>query len=137
MCELRLPKMNDRNSVQPVGTLLSVLCVAAVIDIGASWLLGQRGFGSHARIILALLPIPANLALVAVIVRRIRQLDEFLRQVHLEAIAIAFLLTVLAVSVYEDLQKAHVVGPLNVGIVWILMAAFYGVGYVIAARHYR
>ena len=93
--------------------------------------------GSHARIVFALLPIPANLALVAVIVRTIRHLDEFLRRVHLEAIAIAFLLTLLAVSVYEDLQKAHVVGSLNVDAVWIFMAAFYGIGYFIAARHYR
>jgi len=59
--------------------------------------------------------------LVAVIVRRIRQLDEFLRHVHLEAVAIPFLLTGLAVSVYGYLQKAHVVRPLNVGTVWIFM----------------
>jgi hypothetical protein len=129
--------MNGRNSVQPVGTLLSVLCVAAVIDIGASWLLGRPGFGSHARIIFALLPIPANLVLVAVIVRRIRQLDEFLRHVHLEAVAISFLLTGLAVFVYGYLQKAQAVRPMNVGIVWIFMAMFYGIGYVIAVRHYR
>jgi len=129
--------MTVRNSVQPVGTLLVVLCFATAIDIGAGWLLGQPEFGSHARIIFAMLPIPANLVLVAVIVRRIRQLDEFLRQVHLEAIAIAFLLTGLGVFVYGYLQKAQVVRPLNVDIVWIFMAAFYGIGYFIAARHYR
>jgi hypothetical protein len=116
---------------------LGVLCFAAAIDVGVSWLLGKPGFGSHTRIIFALLPIPANLVLVALIVRTIRQLDEFLRHVHLEAIAIAFLLTALAVSVYEDLQKAHVVGSLNIGILWIFMAAFYGIGYFVAARHYR
>ena len=130
-------KMNGRNSVQPVGTLLSVLCVATAIDIGAGWLLGRPGFGSHARIIFALLPIPANLVLVAVIVRRIRKLDEFLRHVHLEAVAISFLLTGLAVFVYGYLQKAQAVRPLNVGIVWIFMAIFYGIGYVVAVRHYR
>jgi hypothetical protein len=129
--------MNGRNSVQPVGTLLSVLFVATAIDIGAGWLLGRPGFGSHARIIFALLPIPANLVLVAVIVRRIRQLDEFLRHVHLEAVAISFLLTGLAVFVYGYLQKAQAVRPMNVGIVWIFMAMFYGIGYVIAVRHYR
>jgi len=129
--------LTTRNSSEPIRTLLIVLCFAAAIDIGASWLLGKPGFGSHARIVFALLPIPANLALVAVIVRTIRQLDEFLRHVHLEAVAIAFLLTALAVSVYEDLQKARVVGPLNIGIMWIFMAVFYGVGYVIAVRHYR
>ena len=129
--------MNGRNSVPPIGTLLGVLWVATAIDIGAGWLLGRPGFGSHARIIFALLPIPANLVLVAVIVRRIRKLDEFLRHVHLEAIAIAFLLTGLAVFVYGYLQKAQAVRPLNVGMVWIFMAAFYGIGYFIAARHYR
>jgi len=129
--------MNGRNSAQSVRTLLGVLCFAAAVDVGVSWLLGKPGFGSHTRIIFALLPIPANLVLVAVIVRRIRKLDEFLRRVHLEAIAIAFLLTVLAASIYEDLQKAHVVGSLNVGTVWIFMALFYGIGYFIAARHYR
>jgi ABC-type Mn2+/Zn2+ transport system permease subunit len=137
MFESPLPKMNGRNSVQPVGTLLSVLCVATAIDIGAGWLLGRPGFGSHARIIFALLPIPANLVSVAMIVRRIRQLDDFLRHVHLEAVAIAFLLTGLAVFVYGYLQKAQAVRPLNVGIVWIFMAVFYGIGYVIAVRYYR
>ncbi|MGD0428969.1 MAG: hypothetical protein ABSC10_19855 [Candidatus Acidiferrales bacterium] len=78
-----------------------------------------------------------NLILVALIVRRIRQLDEFLRQVHLEAVAIAFLLTGVAVFIYGYLQQARVVHPLNFGIVWIFMVVFYGLGYVIAARHYR
>ena len=130
-------KMNGRNPVQPVGTLFAVLCVATAVDTGAGWLLGQPGFGLHARIIFALLPIPANLVLLGMIVSRIRRLDDFLRHVHLEAVAIAFLLTGLAVFVYGYLQKAQAVRPLNVGIVWIFMALFYGIGYVIAARHYR
>jgi hypothetical protein len=84
-----------------------------------------------------LLPIPANLLLVALIVRSIRKLDDFLRQVHLEAVAIAFLLTGLAVFVYGYLEMASAVGPLNVAIVWVFMAIFYGIGYLIAVRHYR
>ena len=129
--------MIGRSSVNPVRSLLGVLCVATTIDLAAGWLLGKSGFGSQAKIVFALLPIPANLVLVAVIVRTIRQLDEFLRHVHLEAVAIGFLLTGLAVFVYGYLQKAHVVGPLNVGIVWIFMVLFYGIGYVIAVRNYR
>ena len=129
--------MTGRNSVQPIRTLLGVLCVATAIDVGAGWLLGQPGFRSHARIIFALLPIPANLVLVVVIIRRIRQLDEFLRHVHLEGVAIGFLLTGLAVFVYGYLQKVQAVRPLNVGIVWIFMAVSYGIGYLIAVRHYR
>jgi len=114
-----------------------VLVVASAIDLGATWLLAQPGYGPRSRIVFALLPIPMNLVLLAVIVRRIRHLDEFLRRVHLEAAAIAFLLSALAVFVYEGLEKAHCAGPLNAGIAWILIALFYGVGYLMSARHYR
>jgi hypothetical protein len=99
--------------------------------------LRSPGLGPDARIAIALLPIPANLVLTALIVRTIRRLDDFLRQVHLEAVAISFLLTGLAVFVYGYLEAAHAVGPLNVGIVWLFMAIFYGIGYLVAARHYR
>jgi hypothetical protein len=126
-----------RTSSHAARTLWAVLGVGTVIDIAAGWLLAQPGYGRHARIIFALLPIPMNLVLVALIVRRIRRLDEFLRHVHLEAVAIAFLLTGVAVFVYSYLQQAHVVHPLNFGIVWIFMVVFYGIGYLIAARHYR
>lgn len=129
--------MADQNSTRRARTFWIVLAIASAIDLGATWLLGRHGFGPLSRMLFALLPIPANLVLLTVIVRRIRQLDEFLRHVHLEAAAIAFLLTALAVFIYADLQKAGCVGPLNVLVAWILMAAFYGVGYVIAARHYR
>lgn len=129
--------MTERKSTPPVGTLLFTLCLATIIDLGVGWWLGRPGLGQNPRIAIALLPIPANLVLIALIVRTIRNLDEFLRQVHLEAVVIGFLLTGLAVFVYGYLQKAQAVRPLNVGIVWIFMALFYGIGYVIAARHYR
>jgi hypothetical protein len=129
--------MINQNSPRRGATFWTVLAIASAIDIAATWLLGRPGFGMYSRMLFALLPIPANLILLAVIVRRIRRLDEFLRHVHLEAAAIAFLLSALAVFVYADLQKAHCVGPLNVGIAWILMALFYAVGYVTASRHYR
>src|SRR5437762_13228115 len=82
-------------------------------------------------------PIPANLLLVGLIVPALRRLDEFLRHVHFEAIAIGFMLTGLAVFIYGYLQMARAVPPLNFGIVWLFMVLFYGIGYVIAARHYR
>lgn len=129
--------MSSPSRTRSALTFWGVLAVASAIDLGATWLLAQPGYPQAARILFALLPIPMNLVLLAVIVRRIRQLDEFLRRVHLEAAAIAFLLSALAVFVYQGLQKAQSAGPLNAGIAWILMALFYGIGYVIAARHYR
>jgi hypothetical protein len=127
----------ERTPNRSARTFWAVLAVGTAIDIAAGWLLAQPDYGPHARIIFALLPIPLNLVLVALVVRRIRQLDEFLRHVHLEAVAIAFLLTGVAVFIYGYLQQALVVHPLNFGIVWIFMVVFYGIGYLIAARHYR
>jgi hypothetical protein len=126
-----------RISSHPARAFWAVLGIGTAIDITAGWLLRQPGYSPQARVLFALLPIPMNLVLVALIVRRIRQLDEFLRRVHLEAVAIAFLLSGVAVFIYGYLQQAQVVHPLNFGIVWIFMVVFYGIGYVIAARHYR
>ena len=117
--------------------LLFILCFATVIDVGAGLLLAKPNQSVQLRVLLALLPVPANLILITVIVGTIRKLDEFLRHVHLEAIAVGFLLTGLAVFIYGYLEKAKVVQSLNVGMVWIFMVLFYGIGYVIASKHYR
>jgi hypothetical protein len=135
--ELLFMKTLTQGSTRQARTFWAVLAIASAIDVGATWLLGRSGYPSYARMLFALLPIPANLVLLAMIVRRIRRLDEFLRHVHLEGAAIGFLLTALAVFIYADLQNANYVGPLNVGVAWLLMALFYGIGYVIASRHYR
>ena len=49
----------------------------------------------------------------------------------------AFLSTGVAVFVYAYLQKARAVGPLNMGLVWAYMLAFYAIGYLIAVSHYK
>ena len=134
--------MHDSNGHQQTSRaswagLLFTLCVATIIDIGVGWLLGRPGLAASLRILIALLPIPANLVLIALLVRKIRRLDEFLRQVHLEAAATALFLTGLAVFIYGYLEKAQAVRSLNVGVVWIVMAVSYGIGYAVAVRHYR
>ena len=129
--------MSQRKPNSPLAVLLFTLCLATVIDVGAGCCLGNSHLGQHGRIAIALLPIPANLVLIALIVRAIRRLDVFLRQVHLEAVAIAFLLTGLAVFVYGFLEQAQAVRTLNLAVVWVFMAIFYGIGYLVASRYYR
>jgi hypothetical protein len=128
------PSQPTRPSLVP---LVLTLVFASIIDVGAGWLLAQPTLARSTRILVAFLPVPANLALIILIIRTIRRLDEFLRHVHLEAVAIGFFLTGLAVFIYGYLQRAGAVGSLNVGIVWFFMLLFYGIGYFIAARHYR
>jgi hypothetical protein len=114
-----------------------VLLLAAVIDIGAFWVLGRIELGYAARLVVALSPLPADIALIALVLLRIRRLDEFQKRVHFEAVTVAFLSTGVAVFVYGYLQRAHAAGPLNAGLVWAFMLLFYAVGYFIAMSHYK
>jgi len=113
------------------------LLAATAVDIGASWALGHLDLGATARIVVALLPLPGNIALIALALQGIRRLDEFQKRIQFEAVTLAFLSTGVAVFVYGYIQKAHAVGPLNMGLVWAFMLLFYAIGYGIAVSHYR
>ena len=118
-------------------TFLIVLVLASTVDIGAGWALKHAIFGPGARIAVALAPLPGNLALIALVLRLIRTLDEFQKRLHFEAVVIAFLATGVIVFIYGFLQQAQAVGPLNTWFIWIFMGITYAAGYGIAARHYR
>jgi hypothetical protein len=105
--------------------------------LGASWALERMELGNTARIAVALTPIPGDVALIFLVLRRIRRLDEFQKRIHFEAVTVAFLSTGVAVFVYGYLQKAGAVGPLNMCLVWAFMLLFYAIGYFIAVSHYK
>ena len=118
-------------------TPVTVALLVAATDIVTSWLLAKMELGQTARVAIALLTIPANVWLIAIILRNLRRLDEFLKRIQFEAVAVAFLTTGLAALTYGQLQTAQVVGPLNAGLIWGFMAVSYALGYAVAARHYR
>jgi len=74
---------------------------------------------------------------MVMILRGIRRLDDFQKRVHFEAVAFAFLATMLVVFIYGYLEKAQAVAPLHAAFVWIFMTVAYAAGYGIALRHYR
>ena len=117
--------------------LLVTLLSSVVIDVGASWAIGHIELGSTARIAVALAPIPAKIAVIALILQAIRRLDEFQKRVHFEAVTVAFLSTGVAVIIYVYLERAQAVGPLNIEVVWTFMLCFYAIGYFIAKVHYK
>jgi hypothetical protein len=110
--------------------------LAAAADLAAALVLSRPDLGTFGRLA-AVLPVPFNLVVLLLLVKSIRQLDEFQRRVHFEAVVVAFISTGLSVLLYGYLQKAQVVGPINVGLVWVPMTAFYCIGYLVAVRHYR
>jgi hypothetical protein len=117
--------------------LLITLLSSVVIERGASCAPEPIELGSTARVAVALAPIPAKIAVIALIVQAIRRLDEFQKRVHFEAVTVAFLSTGVAVIVYGYLERAQATGPLNMGWVWTFMTVFYAIGYFIAKVHYR
>ena len=127
-----MPRLNRRWIVFLVTALL-----ASTIDFVASSLLRNPALGTGARIAIALMPLPGDIALIVLVLMAVRRLDEFQKRVHFEAVTVAFLSTGVAVFVYGYLQAAHVVGFLNTGLVWAFMLIFYVIGYLIAASHYR
>jgi hypothetical protein len=127
--------MSAFNSRQMLFFLVVLLVTA--IDCGAYWALGRTELGNTARLVVALTPLPADIALIVLALRRIRRLDEFQKRIHFEAVTVAFLSTGIAVFVYGYLQKADAAGPLNMGLVWGFMLVFYAVGYFVAVNHYK
>ena len=64
-------------------------------------------------------------------------LPQYQPRVHFEAVAVAFISTGLTALLWGYLQKADILGPVNVGLVLVPMTVLYCVGYVVAARHYK
>lgn len=114
-----------------------VLLGAASVDKGADWALATLSLSLPARTLVALLPLPGNLAIVAVVLGRLRLLDEFQKRRHFEAVVVGFLGTGVAVFIHSYLRKAQVAGPLTAAWVWLFMALSYGAGYLMAVRRYR
>jgi hypothetical protein len=116
---------------------LVVLVLASAVDVSASWMLEHLELSPPARFGVALLPLPGNLALIAMVLSRIRALDEFQKRIHFEAVVVAFLATGVGVFIYGYVRKAGFVGPFNAATVWAFMGIAYAVGYAIAIRQYR
>ena len=118
-------------------TFLSVLLPASAIDIWSAWALNHLELSPITRLAVALSPLPGNLALIALVLRAVRKLDEFQKRLHFEAVVVAFLATGVIVFIYGFLQKAGAVSPLNTWFIWLFMAITYAAGYGIAVRHYQ
>ncbi|QEE28151.1 hypothetical protein FTW19_09180 [Terriglobus albidus] len=117
--------------------LVAIVIAACFLDIWASRLLEETGFSPIQRFWIAMIPLPGEIALIAMVLYIVRFLDEFKRQVGLEAVTFAFLTTGVGVFVYGYVQKAGLVGPFHAAWIWIFMLVTYGLGHLIAMWRYR
>lgn len=123
--------------------LLIVLLWGAVF-LGARGFLdadfqARRNFAPWVRVLVALAPVAPTALFLVCIGAQLRSLDEMQRQVHLEALAIAFPLAILLLMTLGLLQLAIPLPPEDWSYrhIWPFLPCFYFVGLAIAWRRYR
>ena len=92
----------------------------------------------HWDIAVASIPLVAFFWFVYEVQRALRHIDELQRRIHLEALAMAFLLVLLClmgIGLLEETPKGRVVLPFRD--LWFALLPIYGVCYLAARRHYR
>ena len=118
-----------------------------VLAVGAIWFLSYFAARfaleawappPHWDIVVACVPLIAFYWLVWVVQRTLRNADELRRRVHLEALAMAFLITMLVLMVL-GLLDAPPVGPLGLPLrdLWFVLPVLYGLSFAVANHRYR
>ena len=87
-----------------------VLWGAAALTAGLAvkWIFENEELQSPAKPMLGFLPTLLAICFVVAFVKDVRKLDEMRRQIHLQAAAIAFLLTVILTFVLDGLKSAGI-----------------------------
>jgi len=91
------------------------------------------------QLIVTLLPVPAFGFFLVEWIRGIRRLDELERKIQLEALAIAFPLSLMLVMALGLLQRVMQLNPHDWSYrhIWPFLIAFYFLGLAVARRRYR
>lgn len=123
-------------STRPWGITSTVIWVLSYMAARAALDVVERG--SALSIVIALAPILPFMVVLYVIIRGIRGVDELERRIQLEALAIAFPLSVLLVMLLGLLQLATDLNPADWSYrhIWPLMGMFWIAGAAIARKKY-
>ena len=119
----------------------------AVILAGGAWLLsyllarfllGKLAPEPHWDIVIASIPVFAFYWFVWVVQRALRNADELQRSIHLEALGLAFLTTLLVLMMLGLLDGAPT-GPLWLPLreLWFVLPPLYGVCFLVVSYRYR
>ena len=123
----------------PSWSLLVVLSLSLLLSYVAARALLELVASPQVRVAAALLPIPFFALWLLTIVRGIRALDELERRIQLEAIAIAFPLTLILLLTLGLLEIAVTLPreDLSYRHIWSFLPLFYIFGLTIARRRYQ
>ena len=92
-----------------------------------------------ARSLIALLPLPTFVLFLAVYLWALRGMDELQRRMHLEALAVAFPLSIIALMTLGlfDRVAPETTTALSVRNLWLALPCAYAIGLLLAWRRYR
>ncbi len=92
-----------------------------------------------ARTLIAFLPIPTFALFLAVYLWALRGMDELQRRMHLEALAVAFPLAVIALMTFGLLERVipGALGVLDIQNIWVALPIAYAIGLLLSWRRYR
>ena len=116
-----------------------IVGVAALLAsvIGISWMLEVWELGAGTRLALALVPVAAYVYTLVGFLRLLRETDEMQQRIHLEALAIAFPSSAVAIFACEYLRKAGFITALKPDWALMIMLLLWGLGLFIAWRRYQ
>jgi hypothetical protein len=121
----------------PVSLTVTALWVATYLV--ARLALKELQLDPRLRVAVALLPVVPTALFLGTVIGSVRRLDELQRRVHLEALAIAFPLSILLLWTLGLLQLAVNLPAEDWSYrhVWVFLPLLYFVGLAIAWRRYR
>jgi hypothetical protein len=124
-----------RRSAAPWSIL--VLAIAAGIAMIGSRLIMKTAPGDALLWLAIILPLPFLAALIAVISRAARNLDEMYRRIQFEALALTVPTSALLLVLYGQLQKADILPLDDMALSYAVISLTYASCYFLAARRYH
>jgi len=110
-----------------------------ILYFTARGFLESTGMTATNKVLIALMPVPVFAVFLWSFIKELRGADELHRRVHLEALAVAFPLTVLLLMTLGLLQRAIVLPFEDWSYlhVWQFLPIFYFAGLALAWRRYK
>jgi len=110
--------------------------VAWTAEVTVEWLFRRGGLPSPVRPFLAFLPVPLWVFFVVAFVRTVRRMDELQQQIYLQALSLAFGLTLALTLLFAGLERAGIYRVAWSDVVSSLMFLWV-IAYFFASWRYR
>ncbi len=121
----------SRLAISVVGFLVGFVIARGILE--------QEGLATWIRVLAALLPVVPFSMMLWEIIKGVRSMDELEQRIHLEALAVAFPVTLVLLMTLGLLELAIELPPedLSYRHVWAMLPALYFGGLALARRRYQ